>query len=381
MKIFRLLFHKFTNLITRISFIFDLFKFELYRHKKNDIYYYATKPRYGQFLSGTYLFYINSIPNATVIFVSNKNYYRTLKYLFRNKSIFFTKNILLYNYVRSKFKNDFSENYIVNFHYNEVIPLQYNLEKLEIYNLSTTFFDNLKLKINQKKVILIALKEKTYYENNNMFNNYLQPDFEFDDFGRLLDLAKYYCDHGYYVIRVGCNYNVTNFKHVNFYDYASSKFQNFENDVLISNISHLVISNQTGFDILPNLWFKKPLIHFTIRSYRFILDWPGIYVCPMQIFFEHKLLDIKQQMEIESKLWSKDSNQNDLYKEYSNNNYILKKRDSNEIILIVNHFINNHLSFDNLFWYNWHLYNDQFYTFLKREIPTHHFSKMIQLDG
>ena len=362
-------------------FIIDFIKFEYFRKNKKNINYYATMSRYGQFLSGTYLFYIQSKKNKSIIYVRNKKYYKTLKKVFIDKNIFLTKNHLLYKYVRFKYINKFSEFFLTNYHANEVIPKFVNLEKIHVQNINTTYFKKLVSKIKGKKVILIALKEKSYYENNKFFKTYLQPDYEFDEFDRIIELVKYYCDNGYFIIRLGSNYHKTNFTHQNFSDYASSKFQNLENDILISNICDLVISNQTGIDILPNLWFKKPLIHFTIRSYRFILDWPEIYVCPMLIYNNHKLLDIKQQMEIESKLWSKYSNQNELYKEYSNSNYTLKKRDPKDIILIVNNFINNNLSFDKDLWYNWHQYNDQFYTFLKRETPTHHFTKMIKLDS
>lgn len=333
--------------------------------------------RYGQFLSGTYLFYIQSKKKETIIYVSNRKYYKTLKIIFRDKNIFLTKNSLLYKFVRYKYKNQFSENFIINYHTNEVIPKFANLEKINVQNINTTYFKKLLTKINGKKVILIALKEKSYYENNKNFKVYLQPDFEFDEFDRLIELVKYYCDKGYFIIRVGSNYVKTNYVHKNFYDYASSKFQNFENDILIANLCDLVISNQTGFDILPNLWFKKSLIHFSIRCYRFILDWPGIYVCPMLVYKSSQLLDINIQIELESNIWSKESNQNQLYTKYLENGLELRKRNSNDLINIINSFIADNMMYQDDWWSKWHESNDEIYKFLKREIPTHHYIKMV----
>jgi putative glycosyltransferase (TIGR04372 family) len=358
-------------------YYFERLKFYIFNKGFTEISYYQTSPRYGQFLSGIYLFFIQNNYRTSVIFVYDVNHFKALKKIFLYENIFFTRNKLFFNFIRLNFNNQFSEKFILNFHENEVIPSNNNLKKIIIYNIQTSFFDELKSKFEGKKILLIALKEKTYYAKNEFFNNYLMPDFEFEEFDRLLDVVKYFCNLNYFVIRVGSKYIPTTFKDNNFMDYASSSFQNFENDVLIANSCDLVISNQTGFDILPNLWFKKPVIHFNIRSYRFILDWPGIYVCPMLIFKDENLLSIRTQMELEYKLWPFSSDPNNFYINYYKNGFTIKKRNSEEIVRIVNNFIREDNLFYDQMWSDWHLFNDNVYNFINREVPKFHYAKMI----
>jgi len=368
---------KLIHLFEIVLYYVEYIKFHIFNKGFREINYYQTIPRYGQFLSGTYLFFIQNNSNAAVIFVYSPNHFKSLKIIFSSENIFFTRSKLFFNYVRLKYNNQFSEKFILNFHENEVIPLNSYLKKIIIKKIKTNYFDELQSRFDGKKIILIALKEKSYYDQNKFFNNYLMPDFEFDEFDRLLGVVKYFCERNYFIIRVGSNYVPTNFSHKNFIDYASSKYQNFENDLLIANCCDLVISNQTGFDILPNLWFKKPVIHFNIRSYRFILDWPGIYVASMLIFKEKKLLPIKDQIELESKLWNFSSNPNDLYVEYNKNGFKIKKRNSKEIIIIIEDYFTNNINFYEDLWNDWHLHNDEIYRSINREIPQLHFTKMI----
>ena len=85
----------------------EIIKFELYRKNKINIDYYLCRSRYGQFLSGTYLFYIQCKSNSSVIYISDKKYFKTLKLLLSKKNIYITRNLQFYDRIRFKFKNQF----------------------------------------------------------------------------------------------------------------------------------------------------------------------------------------------------------------------------------------------------------------------------------
>ena len=182
------------------------------------------------------------------------------------------------------------------------------IDKILYSNIDKNFLSFLK-----NKFICISIKEKGYYESNNSFVNYKQPEQEFDSIDRLESSIKYLIDLGYNVIRVGRNLKPSKIIHSNFFDYASSLFQSDYCDVLLAKNTEFVISNQTGFDMLAAYWFDKSIYQYQIRSYRFLIEThPFKMFNPIIAKKKGKKISYVDCIKYESELWTS-SNPNDLY--------------------------------------------------------------------
>ena len=331
--------------------LIKLLKFVFYQKKK--IQYYKVRERYGQLISGIFMA-LSTFQNDPIILYLKKNILHSgfddeFIRIFNRKNCIIIQSEFLYQAVRYILKSPKAENFISNYHQNESLKnkkmFNFNIIKHFNFRDNYTLNDYLYLKYLKKnkikKIIIIALKEKNYYQKNKIFKNYIQPDYEFDDINRLQNVVNYFCKKKYLVIRIGKNLRKTKIKNKFFFDYASSKeFNNFSNDLYLGSIADCLVGNQTGFDSILNLWFKKKVYYFQIRSYKFLPHFPNIYFSKMSIKRNKKKLEIYQQLELESSLW-KSQDQNDLYKEYVKNKMYVSKYSSSIIIKNINFFLNN----------------------------------------
>ncbi len=307
------------NLTTYFSIFYYLFI-------KKEVFIYKISPRFGQAASG--------IP----IILHELNKYGKIKNVFfieTNKYIFFNQylNGLKYNVI--------SNNRIVNILFNYSIKSKIN----SLTRFSTSYFLNeVKSFINsnldqnlideilfnnidsnfqsflKNKFICISIKEKSYYESNNFFSNYIQPEHEFDTIDRLETSVKYFTDLGYNVIRVGRNLRPSKILHKNFFDYASSSLQSDYCDVMLAKNADFIISNQTGFDMLAAYWFEKSIYQYQIRSYRFLIEThPFKMFNPIIAKKNGKRIGYMDCLKFESELWTS-NNPNDLYESLNKEN-------------------------------------------------------------
>ena len=353
---------------------------------KNKIRYYQIRKRYGQFASGFYIS-LSTFRNDSVIFYLEKNiiyqnFNKDLKKIFVNKNCLFIESEFLYQIIRFLYKNNKSEEFILKYHPNETLKskniFNYDITKYLKYennnSVKSIIYKRFLNKFHVKKIIIFSIKEKEYYSSyKKVFKNYIQPDYEFDNFDRLHKVIKYLCGKNYLVIRTGRNLKKTNFSHNLFFDYASSLYNNLANDIYLASIADFLIGNQTGYDALCLLWFKKKIFYYQIRSYKYLPHFPNIFFSKMDIKKRNASLSLKDQIKIESSLW-KTEDANDLYKNLNDNGYKVSKFSINTIIININIFLNMNIKKINSFYfYNFFLkYYTKEYKKLRRYLPVYH---------
>jgi putative glycosyltransferase (TIGR04372 family) len=383
-----------TFCITRLLFYF-LFEISSYKDlsklikfiylNKNKIRYYQIRKRYGQFASGFYLS-LSNFRNDSVIFYLEKNiiyqnFNEDLKKIFVNNNCLFIESEFLYQIIRLLYKNNKSEEFILRYHPNETLKskniFNYDITQYLKYednnSIKSIIYKNFLNKFNVKKIIIFSIKEKEYYSSyKKVFKNYTQPNYEFDSFDRLHKVIKYLCDKNYLVIRSGRNLKKTTFSHNLFFDYASSQYNNLANDIYLASIADFLIGNQTGYDVLCFLWFKKKIFYYQIRCYKYLLHFPNIFFLKMNIKKGNATLSVKDQIKIESLLW-KTEDANELYKNLNDNGYKVSQLLINNIIININIFFNiNSKKINNFYFYNLFLkYYTKEYKKLGRYLPVY----------
>ena len=286
---------------------------------RKEVFIYKISPRFGQAASG--------IP---IVLHELKKYGKIKNFFFieTNRYIFFNQYLeelkykvipnnrlvnILYNY-SLKYKINSLNRFSTSYFLNEVkLFKNSNLDQKLIDNILYKNIDINFLSFLKNKFICISIKEKSYYESNFFFSNYIQPEHEFDTVDRLETSVNYLIDLGYNVIRVGRNLKPSKIMHQNFFDYASSSFQSDYCDVLLAKNTEFVISNQTGFDMLAAYWFEKSIYQYQIRSYRFLIEThPFKMFNPIIARKKGKKISFIECLMYESELWTS-NNPNDLY--------------------------------------------------------------------
>ena len=121
------------------------------------------------------------------------------------------------------------------------------------------FLEKLKIKENDKIVCLIV-REKAYLEKVDNNSNHDYHDYRNCKFDNFIPMINKLTELGYYVFRMGAvvekKYDLNNSK---FIDYANLYRTDYL-DIFLAHRCSFCITTGTGWDLVPGLVFRKPMI-------------------------------------------------------------------------------------------------------------------------
>ena len=176
------------------------------------------------------------------------------------------------------------------------------------------------------KIACLIVRDKNYLKDLLPDENFGYHDYRNCNIDNYKKTIMYLISKNYYVFRMGVNYKKElKIKNTKYIDYSKNYRSDFL-DIYLAYRCNLVISSDTGWDIVPTYFFKKPILYTNLAPYQGCKPY-----LRSSVFLTKSYYNIKTKKKISPWIVNKIINQPFDGREYKKRGISLKENKPNEI--------------------------------------------------
>jgi putative glycosyltransferase (TIGR04372 family) len=199
-----------------------------------------------------------------------------------------------------------------------------------------------------KGIVCLSLKEKAYYGNQRIFDNYPMAENEYGNIDDYIQAINKFTEYGFLVIRMGGALESDSIESDNplFFDYAVFKDRSDFLDLYIADKCSFHFSNQTGYDQLGSA-FRKHVYYTSVRAYAYLItQYPFALFLPVSVYSkkEDRSLTFREIFSLENRIYKEKKDYAHCITEMNRLGYYYVKKKPIEIAIysteVLNHYLN-----------------------------------------